>query len=114
MHNTHTRHPVLLAALAVLAGLLWAGTVAAQATGLEIRDASTRLEDGVWYLSARLDYRLNRDALDALQNGIPLTFELRVEVDRQRSWLPDVSVASLRQDFELSWQPLSRGYLVRN
>lgn len=95
-------------------GLLCSGLLRAQETGLEIRDASAQLQDGVWYLSARIDYRLNRDTLEALQNGIPLTFGLLVELTRQRSWLPDEDVAELSQDFELSWQPLSRGYLVRN
>jgi hypothetical protein len=95
-------------------GLLCSGLLRAQETGLEIRNASTELDAGVWYLSARIDYRLNRDTLEALQNGIPLTFELQVELTRERSWLPDENLAELRQDFELSWQPLSRGYLVRN
>jgi hypothetical protein len=95
-------------------GFLWAPLAAAQETGLEIRHATTRLEDGVWYLAAKVDYRLNRDTLEALQNGIALTFGLEVELSRQRSWLPDETVAELRQDYELSWQPLARGYLVRN
>lgn len=114
MQKNHTRHPRTLTALAALVGLLSGPVIKAQETGLEIRNARTSLAGDVWYLAARIDYRLNRDALEALQSGIPLTFELKVEVDRQRRWLPDVNVASLRQDFELSWQPLSRGYLVRN
>lgn len=95
-------------------GCLWLAVAAAQETGLEIRNASTRLENGVWYLAARIDYRLNRETLDALQNGIPLTFGLQVELTRQRNWLPDEDVAELRQDYQLSWDPLARGYLVRN
>ena len=103
---------------ACLAGLALAtsvaGVVHAQDTGVEIRHASTRLDEGVWFVDARIDYRLSRDTLEALQNGIPLTFELQVRVDRDRAWLPDETVAELRQHQELSWQPLSRGYLVRN
>jgi hypothetical protein len=87
---------------------------AADEAGVEIRTAVGRLTDAVWLVDARVDYRLNRDILEALQAGIPLTFELRVQLDRQRSWLPDTEVVSVRQDYELSWQPLSRGYLVRN
>jgi hypothetical protein len=88
--------------------------VLAQETGIEIRTGTTRLEEGVWYLSASIDYRLNREILEALQNGIPLSFELEVELNRERTWMPDAEVALLRQEYELSWQPLSRGYLVRN
>jgi len=100
--------------LVVVAAMLCAGVLHAQQTGLEIRNASTQLKGGVWYLNARIEYRLNRETLDALQSGIPLTFELQVEVARSRNWLPDEDVASLRQYFELSWQPLARGHLVRN
>ena len=114
VHKNNNRHSVPVAALVVLIGLLCSGLLRAQETGVEIRNASTRLDAGVWYLYARIDYRLNRDTLEALQNGIPLTFELEVQLTRQRNWLPDEDVAELRQAFELSWQPLSRGYLVRN
>ncbi len=114
MQKNNNSHSGPVAALVVLIGLLCSGLLHAQETGVEIRDASTRLDAGVWYLSASIDYRLNRDTLEALQNGIPLTFELQVELTRRRDWLPDEDVAQLRQDFELSWQPLSRGYLVRN
>jgi len=114
VQKSNNTSPRLRAALVVLLGLLCSGLLRAQETGLEIRNARTTLEAGVWYLAARIDYRLNRDTLEALQNGVPLTFELQVELTRERSWLPDEDVAALRQDFELSWQPLSRGYLVRN
>jgi hypothetical protein len=114
VQENNNRHPGARAALVVLLGLLCSGLLRAQETGLEIRSASTQLDAGVWYLSARIDYRLNRDTLEALQNGIPLTFELQVELSRERSWLPDENLAELRQDFELSWQPLARSYLVRN
>lgn len=114
MQKNNNSHSSPFAAVALLMAMLFAGNVHAQETGLEIRNAGTRLDDGVWYLTARIEYRLNRSTLDALQSGIPLTFELQVEVERSRNWLPDEDVASLRQYFELSWQPLARSYLVRN
>lgn len=114
MQKNNNRHPGPFAALAVLTAMLCVGTAHALKTGLEIRNASTRLNGGVWYLNARIEYRLNRETLDALQSGIPLTFELQVEVQKNRNWLPDEDIASLRQYYELSWQPLARGYLVRN
>ncbi|MCE7903400.1 MAG: DUF4390 domain-containing protein [Gammaproteobacteria bacterium PRO9] len=105
---------VLVAVMTGLGASLMPTSVHAQETGLEIRNADTRLDNGVWYLDARIDYRLNRETLEALQSGIPLTFELQVEVVELRRWWLNADVASLRQQFELSWQPLSRGYLVRN
>ncbi len=114
MQKNNNRHPGPIATLVVLAAVLCTGTSHSQDTGLEIRNASSRLNAGVWYLDARIDYRLNSETLEALRSGIPLTFELEVEVARHRRWWPDEDVALLRQYFELSWQPLAEGYLVRN
>lgn len=106
-------HGLLTAAL-----LVWSICVTpvshAQETDIAIRDVQTGLRDNTWYLSARVDYQLNRQMLDALQNGISLTFSLQVEVNAVRNWLPDAEIVTLQRDYELSWQPLSRGYVVRN
>lgn len=101
-------------ALATLVGLSGFSGARAEDGGVEVRNAVTRLDAGVWYLEARVAYRLNKNSMDALQSGIPLTFELSVEVTQDRTWLPDKEVAVLRQQAELSWQPLTRGYLVRH
>ena len=77
----------------------------AQETDIAIRDVQTGLRDNTWYLSARVDYQLNRQMLDALQNGIGLTFSLQVEVNEIRNWLPDAEIVTLQRDYELSWQP---------
>ena len=103
-----------MATILVVWGIFLTPAVLAQETDIVIRDVRTELRDKVWYLSARIDYQLNRQMLDALQNGIRLTFSLQVEINKIRSWLPNSEVKALHEDYELSWQPLSRGYLVRN
>ena len=104
----------LMATILIVWGIFLAPAVLAQETDIVIRDVRTELSDNVWYLSARIDYQLNRQMLDALQNGNRLTFSLQVEINKIRSWLPNSEVKALHEDYELSWQPLSRGYLVRN
>jgi hypothetical protein len=106
--------PALLAAVLLVSGICVSLASHAQETDIVFRDVQTRLRDQTWYLSARVDYQLNRQMLDALQNGIRLTFSLQVEVNEIRNWLPDSEIVTLQRDYELSWQPLSRGYLVRN
>ncbi len=102
----------LLALLALLALL---GTVTgAWAAGFDVTGASTRLEGGVYLLNAQIEYGLSEPALDALQNGVPLTIELLMEVRRRRSWVWDETVYSLAQRFRLEYHALSRQYLVRN
>jgi hypothetical protein len=106
--------PGLLAVVLLVSGICTMPASHAQETDIVIRDVQTVSRDNTWYLSARVDYQLNRQMLDALQNGIRLTFSLQVELNEARNWLPDSEVATLQRDYELSWQPLSRGYLVRN
>lgn len=80
----------------------------------EIRSASSSLNDGVWFATARIDYRLSDDALEALENGVTLTIQLQFEVTRVRRFWTDAKVASLKQDYQLSYQPLSERYVIRN
>lgn len=104
----------LLASILLLSTICLAPSAHAQEAGLVIHDARTELRGTVWYLSARIDYQFNRQILDALQNGIRLTFTLQAEVNEIRNWWPDSEIATLHRDYEISWQPLSRGYLVRS
>lgn len=96
----------------LLWALLW--MAGAGAVGFDIVSASTRLEGDVYHLNARIDYRFSGPALDALQNGVPLTVELEMEVRRRRSWLWDETVYALTQRFRLEYHALSQQYLVNN
>ncbi len=119
MDQTDHRHRQVagqgLAPLATLLCLLALPLpVAAIDTGVEIRNARTVLEDGTWYLATRIDYRPSAEAIDALQNGVPLTFSLQVEIQALRRWLWPATVATLRLDHELTWQPVARAYVIRD
>jgi len=102
------------AGLVLLASLLLGTGVAEAKKPFEIRTASSRLADGVWFASADIDYRLSDDALEALQNGVALTIQLQIEVTRVRRFWTDAQVASLQQAYLLRYQPLSERYVVRN
>ena len=79
-----------------------------------VRSADTRLVDGVQVLDARLQLVLSDEALAALNSGVPLTIELRLEVIRVRRFLPDALDAELDVRYELEYRPLSQRYIVRN
>ena len=98
--------------VALLLGLLW--TIGAHAAGFEVISATTRLEAGVYRLNAQIEYRFSTAALEALQNGVPLTISIEMEVRRRRSWLWDETVYALTQRFQLEYHALSRQYLVNN
>ena len=98
--------------VALLLGLLW--TIGVHAAGFEVTSATTRLEAGVYRLNAQIEYRFSTAALEALQNGVPLTISIEMEVRRRRSWLWDETVYALTQRFQLEYHALSRQYLVNN
>jgi hypothetical protein len=64
--------------------------------GLVIVNAQARLEDGVWYLDADIDYQLSATALEALESGLPLDFELEIRLERRRRVIWDAEFAALR------------------
>lgn len=98
-----------------LAAVWWlTGAASAQAEEFAIRSANTRLVDNVYMLNASIDYRFSRRALDALENGVPLTIRLDIEVERLRSYWLDEEIASLQQRYQLQYHALSGQHVLRN
>lgn len=98
-----------------LAGLLLAAAAGAAEPGLfRITEADTRLADGVFLLSARIDYRLSPEALEALDSGVPLFVVLDIRVERQRRWWWNSTVARLQQRYLLLYHALSEKYVVHS
>ncbi len=98
--------------LALLA--IWLVAPVAGAAGFEVVSAATRLEGDVYRLNAQIQYRFSEATREALQNGVPLTIALDMEVRRRRSWAWDETVYALAQRFRLEYHSLSRQYLVSN
>ena len=99
----------------LLVALVAGGAVAQERPGrFEVRSASTTLRDGVYFLDARVEYRLSSDAREALEAGVPLTIELEMLVIRHRRFWPDVETATLRQGYRLEYHALSERYIVKN
>lgn len=77
-------------------------------------NSSTRLEDGVYLLSADLSLDISDDLRDALRNGVTLTVDIAVTVEEHRSWWLNKDIASLNQRYALTYHALSNQYVVRN
>lgn len=80
----------------------------------EVRSGETYLEDGVFYVSALLNYELSDEALEALNSSVALTLELHIELTRTRRFWADPEIASLVQSYELQYHALSGRYIVTN
>ena len=80
----------------------------------DVRSASTTLNDGVHELDARLQLILSAEALEALNSGVAMIIELRIEVIRVRRFYIDDVEAEVLFNFELEYSPVPQRYIVRN
>src|SRR6476646_8791857 len=80
----------------------------------EIREASTQLKNGVYFLDALIEYRLSSEARSALQSGLPLTIRVEVELLKNRRFWFDNEEAGLHQRYRLEYHALSERFTVQN
>jgi hypothetical protein len=93
--------------------LLLGGLVPASAEeGLSVEQVETRLVDNVFIMSATLDYRFSAAALEALENGVPLTILVQIQVRRAGAWLWEDNLADLQLRYAIRYKPLSERYEV--
>jgi len=108
------RWPVSLRLVyAVLLGLLLI-TPPAWTAGFKITRASTRLEQALYVLDADIRYELSASVAEALNNSVPLTIQLDMQVHRDRGLLWDETVAALQQRFRITHHALAEQYVVAN
>lgn len=100
----------LLALFAVLSLCL----NSAHASDFFITGVHTEINEGVYLLDADIDYRFTEESLQALDNGVPLTVQLTIEISRVRKWWFNDDIATLQQRYSLQYHALSHQYLLRN
>jgi hypothetical protein len=90
----------------------------AHADGLEgrfeVRSADLELKDGVYHLNARMDLPLSDAVRRGLAEGVPLSLELDLDIERVRQLLPNSRVAELTQRYHLQYNAVSARYILRN
>ncbi len=96
---------------AVLLGLTQA-VVAGGNAGIEIETAEMSLVNDVYVLNADVSYRLSEQVRQALDNSVPLTVSLEVEVREPGGYLWDTQVARVRRDYRLEHLPLTERYVI--
>ena len=106
----------LAASVAALAAMLWMGRL--HADGLEgrfeVRSADLQLKDGVYHLNAHMDLPVSDAVRRGLAEGVPLTVELDLNIERVRQLLPNSKVADLTQRYHLQYNAVSARYILRN
>jgi hypothetical protein len=107
--------------LACFAGAAFASLMLVQplrAEGLagrfEVRSADLELQDGVYHLNARIDLPISEAVRHGLVEGVPLTLEVDLDIERVRQLLPNSRVAELTQRYRLQYNAVTARYILRN
>ena len=89
-----------------------------QADGLEgrfeVRSADLQLKDGVYHLNAHVDLPVSDAVRRGLAEGVPLSIELDLQIERVRQLLPNSRIAELAQRYHLQYNAVSARYILRN
>ena len=63
-------------------------------------------------MDASIDYAFGKKALEALDNGVPLTVEIRIRLRGTEDWVWNKSLVDRRLRSVIRYKPLSERYLV--
>ena len=107
---------LLCLAAAALSTLILAQPLRAEglAGRFEVRSADLELKDGVYHLNARIDLPITEAVRHGLVEGLPLTLEVDLDIERVRQLLPNSRVAELTQRYRLQYNAVSARYILRN
>ncbi len=119
LHTTRRRRPparFLRWALAAVVATAWMQPL--QADGLEgrfeVRSADLQLKEGVYHLNARVGLPVSDAVRRGLAEGVPLSLELDLQIERVRQLLPNPRIAELTQRYHLQYNAVSARYILRN
>jgi hypothetical protein len=80
----------------------------------EVRRAEITLQGDSYMLSADIIYQLSDKAMEALQNGVPLFWDLQVKVQQQRNVLWNKTLVDTAIRYRIQYHALLNMYRVRN
>jgi len=88
--------------------------VNAAVSGIEIRSVESKLSAGLYLIDAEMDIELSEESRKALVHGIPLRLDIEIRIVEERKWLWNKTLFSKIIIYRLSYQPLTRYYIVTN
>ncbi len=80
----------------------------------DISAVKVNLVDKVYYLNARIDYKLSDKVLEVMHRGVPIVVVLDIKFQRSRKFIWDDEIAQLVQRYQLEYHALTRQYQVTN
>ncbi|MDP2904370.1 MAG: DUF4390 domain-containing protein [Methylovulum sp.] len=96
--------------------LAWLSPMVAQAENYsaEVKTANMTRQGDRYALSADIIYRLSPKALEALQNGVPLFWIVRIKTQQARNFFWNKTLAETSLRYRLQYHALLNMYRVRN
>jgi len=98
--------------LALVWALVSLVALPAVAADFRVESAKTHLSNDTYLLDARVHYGFSDLALEALDNGVPLTIEVHLQVRAADAWIWDDNLLDRRMRYAIRYKPLSERYLV--
>jgi hypothetical protein len=80
---------------------------------LEVHSAYVNVDRGVFLLHARVEYPVSPTMRNALRDGVTLTFDLEVRIDRERRLWFNSNIVEVTLRRELSYHAVTDRYVVR-
>jgi len=77
-----------------------------------VTDLSTSLVDDTYLMNAKIEYRFSENVLEALQNGVPITLEIHVQIRRKGAWVWTKDLLDFRSRYQIRYHALASVYQV--
>ncbi|TAK62295.1 DUF4390 domain-containing protein [Methylobacter sp.] len=87
---------------------------AAEGFGVEVKNAEITLKGDNYMLSADIDYQLSARAMEALQSGVPLFWDIHIKTIQRRDFLWDKTLINAAIRYRIQYHALLNMYRVRN
>ncbi len=93
---------------------IFLSTGLARANAVEVNYLNVAKLNNELRLDAEIAYELNSEVRGALVNGIPLIFQVEVQVVALKDWRWDKIISSVAKTYELKYHALSKQYVLDN
>jgi len=87
-------------------------SASAHSDEFKITRLSTRLVEGSYLMDAEIEYRFSDKVIEALQNGVPLTLEVHVQLREEGAWVWQADLLDVRLRYRIRYQALASLYQV--
>jgi len=86
----------------------------ADAFGVEVKNAEISMQGDSYVLSADMEYRLSARAMEALQNGVPLYWDIHIKIQQRRDYFWDKTLIRTGIRYRIQYHALLNMYRVRD